>query len=415
MNSLFWFFCWISFAAALRPPSDLPFDKMSTTTTSSNKSALKPLTLPTVQQAIRDSTATGKELTRWLQEKKNLRLQLVADWRATLNSYGQSSSSNSVNATTLMEDKTPWYFGMSLTDATTNEAVGIFTFYVAYSSWNGRILYVDRLDCQGDEQVERMLLKILAQIAVDLDCARITWRHTSTPAWHAEGNNRPEMHGDVLTLSMDQTAMTNFLSDSPLSAVEPIDGCAFGKDLVEAAFQQCLDKINSQGSPFRLRLAKIQDLDTMTRLVQGLADYCEESDAVHMKADDYVQDGFDLEDPLWYCLLVDKLDDDKDGAAYHTCGYAFVFVGHIMGQGRFIYLEDLYLEVEHRGGGGGSTVMKTLASLCRAMKCSRLYWQALDWNAGGLAFYEKIGAKIHPGEKTSRYATESLKQFAKHR
>lgn len=215
------------------------------------------------------------------------------------------------------------------------------------------------------------------------------------------------MHGEVLTLSMDEGAMTNFISDSPLSSVHPLPGI-FKKNLVESAFKSCLDKIN-EGSSFQLRLAKHQDLETMTGLIQGLADYVKESDAVHMKASDYLQDGFDLEDPLWYCLLVDKVDDD--GTRY-TCGYAFVFVGYAIGEGRFVYLEDLYLELEHRGGGGGTIVMKALAGLCRAMQCTQFYWQALDWNETSLSFYKKIGAKIHPGELTSRYAKDALKQFA---
>ena len=231
-------------------------------------------------------------------------------------------------------------------------------------------------------------------------------QHTTTPEWHSKGEIKPEMHGEVLTLSMDERAMTKFLSDSPFQNVEPLGG-AFDKEMVASAFEECLKQ---DTGPFRLRLAKLDDLQDMTRLVQGLADYCEESDAVHMQASDYVQDGFDLDDPLWYCLLVDKTCEDGTTV---TCGYAFFFAGYILGEGRLLYLEDLYLEVDHRGGGGGGTVMKALAGLCRAMKCTRLYWQALDWNTAGLSFYAKIGAKIHQCEKTSRYATADLRRFAR--
>jgi GNAT superfamily N-acetyltransferase len=217
------------------------------------------------------------------------------------------------------------------------------------------------------------------------------------------------MHGEVLTLSMDKEAMTNFVSDSPLKDIAPVDG-EFSKDFVDEAFSTCLAKVNSSpDSSFRLRLVQKQDLETVERLVQGLADYVKESDEVKMTANDYLKDGFVLDNPLWYCLLVDKVGED--GSRY-TCGYAFFFVGYVLGQGRFVYLEDLYLEVDYRGGGGGKTTMKALAGLCRAMQCSHLYWQALDWNTSGLNFYNKIGAKIHEGEKTSRYAGEALKTFA---
>ena len=202
--------------------------------------------------------------------------------------------------------------------------------------------------------------------------------------------------------------MNHYISGCALHSVKPLEG-GFEGELVESAFASCLEKANAGTVPFRLRLARKEDLEAMTGLVQGLADYCQESDAVHMKASDYVQDGFDLNEPLWYCIMVDTEDADGNSCA---CGYAFVFVGYILGEGRFLYLEDLYLEVEHRGRGGGSLVMQSLAGLSRAINCKRLYWQALDWNESGLSFYNNIGAKIHHGEKTSRYATTALVQFA---
>jgi hypothetical protein len=51
------------------------------------------------------------------------------------------------------------------------------SFYLAYSSWTGRILYLDQVRCHGlEDNVEKLLLQILADIAVELDCARLTWR-----------------------------------------------------------------------------------------------------------------------------------------------------------------------------------------------------------------------------------------------
>lgn len=216
------------------------------------------------------------------------------------------------------------------------------------------------------------------------------------------------MHGEVLTLSMDQEAMAAFVADSPVKSVTPVEG-PFTQETVQRAFTSVLRSTNDSESEFRLRLAQKEDLSTISRLVQGLADYVKEPDSIEITSEEYDRDGFLLNDPLWYCLLVGKVLDD---GSVHTCGYAFIFVGYVLGQGRFVYLEDLFLEVAHRGGGGGKLTMKTLAGLCRALQCTRLYWQALDWNTAGLSFYRSIGAKIHDGEKTSRYAGDSLKLFA---
>ena len=82
------------------------------------------------------------------------------------------------------------------------------------------------------------------------------------------------------------------------------------------------------------------------------------------------------------------------------------------GGGRFLYLEDLFLEVDYRQNGGGNLLMKTLARISLALGCNRLVWQALDWNTAGLKFYAKIGAKTLEGEKTSRFCGEEMRSFA---
>lgn len=218
------------------------------------------------------------------------------------------------------------------------------------------------------------------------------------------------MHAEVLTLSMDEDAMVAFVGSDSSSVPSDLDVASPSKT-AQDDISTCLDRINqSSVSGFRLRLAKEQDLQTIEELVHGLADYVNEADAVELTAQDYLNDGFSVDDPLWMCVLIDKIRDDGDP---HTCGYAFVYFGYELGHGRFIYLEDLYVQSEYRGGGGGKMTMKALAAIGLSRKCHRMYWQALDWNTASLNFYDSIGAKIHKGERTSRYAGESLKKFAK--
>lgn len=400
------------FASGLLPPEQPVFQSSSRiSATSTTSDAMASLTKGFVENAIDDACHYIGEKVQTLRTNGGLTVRRIRDQDWHIGS--EEMVGKDVDASDYLKSRTPWHFGISVRNAHNNSIIGRVTFYVAYSSWSGRIIYIDRMDCKGlNDETEELLLRILADVALALDCVRLTWRHTTTPKWHSAGTNQPEMHGEVLTLSMDKDAMAKFVSDSPLKNVVPLEG-GFSKDLVDTAFSTCLDKVNNiPDATFLLRLAqKQEDLETIERLVQGLADYVKEPDAVEMTAQDYLKDGFALDNPLWYCLLVDKVNED--GSRY-TCGYAFVFVGYVLGEGRFIYLEDLYLEVDHRGDGGGKTTMKALAGLCQALQCSRLYWQALDWNTSGLSFYNKIGAKVHEGEKTSRYAGEALKAFADH-
>jgi GNAT superfamily N-acetyltransferase len=61
-----------------------------------------------------------------------------------------------------------------------------------------------------------------------------------------------------------------------------------------------------------------------------------------------------------------------------------------------LYLEDLFVEPEHRGAGIGKALLRHLAALAVERDCGRLEWRVLDWNAPSIAFYESLGAKVMP-------------------
>lgn len=158
---------------------------------------------------------------------------------------------------------------------------------------------------------------------------------------------------------------------------------------------------------FRLKLAGSEDLESIHRLVQGLADYEKEPDAVNVTIDHYRIDGFSRESPLFYCLLLESRSDDF----WYTCGMAFCYVGYKLDAGRFIYLEDLFIEEPHRKNGAGKSIMQALAGITLSLGCARLVWQALEWNTPALKFYDKIGAKVVSGLRTTRFARQNLNAF----
>jgi GNAT superfamily N-acetyltransferase len=327
--------------------------------------------------------------------------------------YTEVSSSGMSSLSNLKADTTPWFFGIEIIDGN-GKICGVVTFNVAFSSWNGKILYPDSVHCFGmTGNIEQQLLRILARIAVKMDFARLTWTHVETPEWHKSGDNRPEMHEEVLTLCMDRGSIDHYASRSfPEMASNTFPG-PFSNGLVRKAINTVLDEVNStkKAGQFCLRLSTEADTKIIERLVQGLADYVKEPDAVLLSADDYDIDGFSLE-PLFYCLIVETTNEDGE---LHPCGFAFFFFGYQIGKGRFVHLEDLFIESEYRQNGGGSLVMATLAKISQTLELSNFYWQALDWNTGALTFYQKMGAAILDGIKTSRYCSHpsnALEKFA---
>jgi GNAT superfamily N-acetyltransferase len=75
-------------------------------------------------------------------------------------------------------------------------------------------------------------------------------------------------------------------------------------------------------------------------------------------------------------------------------GFALWFYSFSTFRGRHgIYLEDLFVEPDHRGRGIGKALIERLAGRCRAEGLPRLEWGVFDWNTPSIAFYRRIGAE----------------------
>lgn len=81
-------------------------------------------------------------------------------------------------------------------------------------------------------------------------------------------------------------------------------------------------------------------------------------------------------------------------AAGEAIGYAIFYVTFSSFECRSgIWLEDVYVKPERRGGGIGRAVMEHLAALALERGHVRFEWCALDWNEPALGFYDGLGAK----------------------
>lgn len=243
------------------------------------------------------------------------------------------------------------------------------TFYFAYSTWDGRVLYVDERYRGTDDELKLHLRRALSDIAIQLKCNRLTWQH------YADDDGEPLYPEDIqpetlhgwLTLHWQADSIRAFLCTQGTPAV-PQDN---RNTSLEGIISNVLDNLSHE--TFQLRLATEDDLPHICRLVQGLADFEKEYDAVHVTADHYRVDGFQSK-RLFRCLLLDHVNENEE---LYTCGMAFHYLGSTSEDGLFLYLEDLFIEEKYRKNGAGTFVMKTLASIGISLGCSRLVWQAL--------------------------------------
>jgi GNAT superfamily N-acetyltransferase len=58
-----------------------------------------------------------------------------------------------------------------------------------------------------------------------------------------------------------------------------------------------------------------------------------------------------------------------------------------------IWLEDLFVEPDERGGGAGAALMAELARIALERECYSVDWEVLDWNQPSIEFYERLGSK----------------------
>jgi GNAT superfamily N-acetyltransferase len=77
-----------------------------------------------------------------------------------------------------------------------------------------------------------------------------------------------------------------------------------------------------------------------------------------------------------------------------------------------IYLEDLFVQPEHRGKGVGKALLARVARIARQRDCGRLEWTVLDWNKPAIEFYHRIGAKSLPDWRVCRMTANEISKLA---
>ena len=142
---------------------------------------------------------------------------------------------------------------------------------------------------------------------------------------------------------------------------------------------------------------------------------------IQCDASNYLIDGSGSH-PLYFSFLLETDMDDNENLdktsvtqepTMQTCGIAVVYFGHSFKGGRYLYLEDLYVDQAYQHQGAGSLALKVLTALALQMKCQSFQRLALDWNQPALDLYQnKMGAKIQEGKKVTRYTDNKLKEFA---
>lgn len=151
---------------------------------------------------------------------------------------------------------------------------------------------------------------------------------------------------------------------------------------------------------FTLRDATPVDLPDIVRLVRALAEY---EKLLHeaVGTDEDFQAALFGANPAVFCTVAERHG--------RIVGQAIWFYNFSTFTGRHgIYVEDIFVEPEHRGLGIGEAFFRHLARRAVAEGCTRMEWQVLDWNEPAIRFYRKIGARGMDEWRVQRVSGEAL-------
>jgi len=153
-----------------------------------------------------------------------------------------------------------------------------------------------------------------------------------------------------------------------------------------------------------IRTAQPGEAGLVLEFIRKLADY-EERLAEVVAREAEIEEALFGANPRTFCDIA-EWNGEK-------VGFAIWFYNFSTFWGRNgIYLEDLFVEPEHRGKGIGKALLRHLARKCRDEGLPRLQWWVINWNAPSIAFYKSLGAVPMDEWTVYRLTGEPLKRLA---
>ena len=140
--------------------------------------------------------------------------------------------------------------------------------------------------------------------------------------------------------------------------------------------------------PVLIRPAAPADVAELLRLVRGLAEY-EKLAHMAVGTEPMLHAALFGERPSAEALIAERHGKAVGFALFYTTFSTFLCKAGI-------YLEDVFVEPEHRGLGIGKGLLRRLARLAVERGCGRLEWRVLDWNQPSIDFYKSLGAQLMP-------------------
>ncbi|MDI1318356.1 GNAT family N-acetyltransferase [Flavobacterium sp.] len=151
-----------------------------------------------------------------------------------------------------------------------------------------------------------------------------------------------------------------------------------------------------------IRKGEKKDMEAVLDLIQELATFEKEPDAVVVTVADLERDGFG-DYPLFYTFVA-EVDNEIVGTALYYYRYS-------TWKGKTIHLEDLIVKEKMRGSGLGFALYSKIIEQGKHDKVRRIEWNVLDWNTPAIDFYVKSGAKVLDTWRVAQMDENGINEF----
>ncbi|WP_035653354.1 MULTISPECIES: GNAT family N-acetyltransferase [unclassified Flavobacterium] len=143
-----------------------------------------------------------------------------------------------------------------------------------------------------------------------------------------------------------------------------------------------------------IRKGNPEDMKSVLGLIQELAIFEKEPEAVVITEEDLVRDGFG-EKPLFQVFVAEiESDSEESKNGKEIVGIALYYYRYSTWKGKTIHLEDLIVKEKMRGTGLGSALYAEIMKQGKKDGVRRVEWNVLAWNTPAVNFYKNSGARI---------------------
>ena len=151
-----------------------------------------------------------------------------------------------------------------------------------------------------------------------------------------------------------------------------------------------------------LREGQKTDMSAVLSLIQELASFEKEANAVELSVEELERDGFGPQ-PLFRVFVAERNNE--------IVGMALFYERYSTWKGRSIHLEDLIVKHQYRGEGIGKVLYTKVLTYAHDQNLKRVSWEVLDWNTVAIDFYNSTGANILESWKVVHMNENSLDAF----